>query len=62
MSRMRREARIELVCCNEDCGVTWMVDGRFNANGQFEADDDEYIECPECSETGDPTDPEVSLA
>lgn len=61
------DQEVEFVCLGE-CGdeVTWMVEGRFNAEGEFEdASYDEHggnTVCPECGEQGEPTDSEVKVA
>lgn len=64
-----REATIEFVCageCDEDDRPTYMVDGRFNADGEFEPwsvdDTGSDMECPECGERGEPTDVDVRVA
>lgn len=70
MTRVQREQRVEFACANEDCGgaPTWMVEGRFNADGEFEvAGTDEPwmgsdMDCPECGELGEPTDSDVRVA
>lgn len=69
MARERREATVEFVCigtCDEDTRPTYMVEGRFNAEGEFEpVNVDEMgsdIDCPECGERGEPTDGDVRVA
>jgi hypothetical protein len=64
-----KEAIIEFVCageCDEDERPTYMVDGYFNVNGEFVPDSlDEMgsdMDCPECGERGEPTDPDVRVA
>lgn len=58
MARTKREAVVELTCIGECAGMdapTWMVEGRFNAEGEFEPTEVEEMECPECNERGEPT-------
>lgn len=68
MSRRRNEdASVEFVCIGTcDDPPTYMVEGRFNAEGEFEPTNaDEMgsdIDCPECGETGEPTDEDVRVA
>lgn len=57
MSRRNTEAHEEFTCigtCEDP--PCWLVEGRFNAEGEFEATDDYSIECPECGDRGEPTD------
>lgn len=67
MTRRRSEdSSVELGCisnlnaCEED-PPTWMVEGRFNAEGEFEAHDGDDLLCPECGEPGEPTDEATRL-
>lgn len=67
MSVVRREVDVEFVCigtCDEK--PTWMVEGRFNAEGEFEPTSADAMgsdaDCPECGERGEPTDEDVRLA
>lgn len=64
MSRRRNEdASIELTCIGRcEDPPTWMVEGRFNADGKFEPADDEETDCPECFDRGEPSDPDTELA
>lgn len=61
MSQRNVEASEEFVC-NGECGddMTWIVEGRFNAEGEFEPinidDCGSDMDCPECGERGEPTD------
>lgn len=58
MTRRRSEdARVEFGCIGlcEDDSPTWMVEGRFNAEGEFEPFDAGEMDCPECNERGEPT-------
>lgn len=59
-----REGAVELVCTNDDldCGVTVMVEGRYNAEGELDLFDQGERSCPECGCDMEPTDPEVRLA
>lgn len=61
MSTVRREQNVEFTCIGLcDDPPTWMVEGRFNADGKFEPTEiDEMgsdMDCPECGERGEPTD------
>ena len=65
---MKREQSVEFVCTSiqcEDDPPTYMVDGRFNAEGEFEPTNiDEMgsdMDCPECGERGEPTDSDVRV-
>lgn len=67
MSRVQREQHVEFVCtglCEDP--PTYMVEGRFNAEGEFEPTSaDEMgsdMDCPECGERGEPTDEDVRVA
>lgn len=65
MSRRDVEATIEFECvglCGEDDAPTYMVEGRFNAAGEFETIDEDDMVCPECGEDGEPTDKTISVA
>lgn len=64
MSRTTRDQTVEYGCINEDCvdQPTYMVEGRFNAEGRFEPDVDDAAWCPECGEVGEPTDDDVEAA
>lgn len=66
---VQREQSVEFVCiglCDEDERPTYMVEGRFNAEGEFEpATIDEMgsdMDCPECGERGEPTDSDIRVA
>lgn len=66
---VNREQRVEFVCvgtCDDEDKPTWVVDGRFNAESEFEPEtiDDmgSDMDCPECGERGEPTDPDVMVA
>lgn len=61
--RKNEDAKVELVCI-ETCGdqSTWMVEGRFNAEGEFEPHDGDDVLCPECGGDAEPTDPDTRLA
>jgi hypothetical protein len=65
MSRVKREQSVEFAC-TMDCDLTYMVDGYFNADGEFEPTTvDEMgsdMDCPECGERGEPTDHDVTVA
>lgn len=68
MSR-EREQSVEFVCigtCDEDERPTYMVEGRFDAEGKFTPltldDMGSDVDCPECGERGEPTDHSVELA
>ena len=67
MSRSKREQQVEFFCiggCDqrgEDPPV-WMVEGRFNAMGLFEFDDEQHLYCPDCGDPGEPTDTDVVVA
>lgn len=63
MSRRNAESTEEFECiglCEDP--PTWMVEGRFNAAGEFEAIEEEETHCPECAEVGEPTDKDIELA
>lgn len=65
MSQVKREQSIEFVCigtCEEDDRPTYMVEGRFNAEGEFEVNMDDENFCPECGEPGEPMDSDVRVA
>lgn len=65
MTVVRREQSVEFTC-TMDCDLTWMVEGRFDAEGRFEPlEIDEMgsdLDCPECGERGEPTDSDVTVA
>lgn len=65
MSRDNREQAVEFTCVNA-CDITWMIDGRFNASGEFEPEDLDDLgsdmDCPECGDRGEPTDSDVRVA
>jgi hypothetical protein len=42
--------------------VTWEVEGRFNAAGEFEPFDADDLSCPECGDPGAPADSDVEVA
>jgi hypothetical protein len=67
--RKNEDVTTEFVCVGiacEDDPPTYMVDGRYNAEGEFEpAEIDEMgsdMDCPECGERGEPTDSDVRVA
>lgn len=67
MNTIRREQSVEFVCVGQcDDPPTYMVDGHFNAAGEFEPETiDEMgsdMDCPECGERGEPTDGDVRVA
>lgn len=67
MSKIKREQTVEFVCIGVcDDQPTYMVDGYFDAEGRFnpsEIDDmGSDMDCPECGERGEPTDPDVLVA
>lgn len=62
MTRRKTGADVEFVCIGEcDQKPTWMVEGRWNAEGEFEAEPEE-MDCSECGERGEPTDVDVRVA
>jgi hypothetical protein len=64
MTDRKTEGEVEFECTNEVCGEmpTWYVDGRWNAEGEFEPNDLESTACPECGVAGGPEDIEIELA
>jgi hypothetical protein len=59
-----REATVEFVCIGAcDDPPTYMVDGRFDADGAFEPAEFDVMgsdmDCPECGERGEPTDSDI---
>ena len=68
MARRLEEGSVEFGCTGEcsaidpDNAPTWMVEGRFNAGGEFEPVDTDELDCSECHERGDPTDDEIRVA
>lgn len=63
MATVRREQSIEFTCigtCEDP--PTWMVEGRFNAEGEFEPIEEDDARCPECGDDAEPTDEDVRLA
>jgi hypothetical protein len=61
--RYSEDREIEFVC-NDQCAdsPTWIVEGRFNAEGRFEPYAYSDLECPECAGISDPTDTEIEVA
>ncbi len=62
MTRVRREQSVEFVCgsmCDHTADSTWIVDGRFDAEGRFEPFDEDDTVCPVCGDVGDPFDDQV---
>lgn len=66
MGRARREQDVEFECSHVCGAASYMVEGRFNADGEFEPTTiDEMgsdMDCPECGERGEPTDPDTQVA
>lgn len=67
MSRRNVEATEEFECVGTcDDPPTWMVEGRFNVEGEFEPleydDMGSDMDCPECGERGEPTDSLIRVA
>lgn len=64
MTDRKTETQVEFECTNEVCDEmpNWHVEGRFNAEGEFEPNDPEGVACPECGEAGEPEDIEIELA
>ena len=65
MTKRHAETKVEFVCigeCQDDDPPTWMVEGRWDAEGHFEPALYEETDCPECGEQGEPTDSEVRVA
>lgn len=64
MSTRRTETEVEFECTNEVCDAMpeWMVEGRWNAEGEFEPIDTDDTTCSECGESGAPADIEIELA
>lgn len=66
MARRKIEQEVEFICTSEEEGAceapeTWLVSGRFNAEGNFEPDDEVNLSCPECSGDAEPNDPAVDV-
>ncbi len=63
MARRRNEdATVELDCPDDLEHTPWDVEGRFNAEGEFEPFDGDDMFCSECTNVGEPTDSEVVIA
>lgn len=65
--RKNEDVAAEFTCIGLcDDPPTWMVDGRYNAEGEFEPTEvDERgsdMDCPECGERGEPTDVDLRVA
>lgn len=61
-NRKNEDVSVEFTCIGTcESPPTWMVDGRHNAEGEFESHDDEEMDCPECFERGEPTDRDVKV-
>lgn len=60
---MRRNEDVEVeFACDITCAAgTWMVDGRYNAEGEFEPFDEEDTDCPVCGESGAPLDEDIRM-
>lgn len=60
--RKNEDVSVEFECvalCDDP--PTWMVEGRFNAEGEFEPHEEHQTDCPECGEYAEPTDSEVRV-
>ena len=53
MARRNTEAEVTYVCSNWDCGEDWLVEGRYDAEGDFEPTDEDNTNCPECGNVGE---------
>jgi hypothetical protein len=54
VTRVRREAEATYVCPDqEECGYEWKVEGRYTAEGDFEPNDEDDTNCPECDSVGE---------
>lgn len=64
MTTRRTETEINFECTNEMCEEmpTWSVEGRWNAEGEFEPNDSDEMACPECGEQGGPEDIDIEVA
>ena len=51
MSRSRREAEATYFC--ESCEESWDVEGRFDADGDFQPTDEDETNCQECDGVGE---------
>lgn len=65
--RRNEDAVVEFCCDRDNCYEgEWEVEGRFNAEGVFEAFSEDDMgsdeDCPECGERGTPVDPDVVLS
>lgn len=62
MSSRRNEDVSLRFSCSIACAQTpWDVEGRYNAEGDFEPFDAEETDCPECRQPGAPTDEDVRV-
>jgi hypothetical protein len=67
VTRRKTETAVEFTCIGTcDDAPCWMVEGRWNAEGEFEPTTvDEMgsdMDCPECGERGEPTDSDIAVA
>lgn len=63
MTRRKSEDAEVRFSCSITCAATpWEVEGRFNAEGEFEPFDAEALDCPECGEPAAPIDDDVRVA
>ena len=51
MAKVRREAEAVYVC--SECEFDWKVEGRWTADGDFEPNDEDNTNCPECENVGE---------
>jgi hypothetical protein len=64
MTTRRTEASVQFECTNEVCDEmpTWTVEGRWNAEGEFEPTDPDDMRCEACEEVGGPGDIDIEVA
>lgn len=60
MSRVRRETEQRFFC--PPCEYGWQVEGRSDAEGRFDPNDPDDLDCPECGNEGYPADGDLEVA